>query len=134
MLPGNGQEDEHIMRTRPDGRSGCREQPFGTLTIPQIARQIQQPVRTVEQGFQPFPVFVVRPNPGNIAYCVNCCRADFNGDGIVSVQDIFDFLADWNSQSAGGPIIIGSADFNGVDGVTVQDIFDFLAAWNLGCP
>jgi hypothetical protein len=52
----------------------------------------------------------------------------------VTVQDIFDFLTDWNSQVSGGPIIIGSADFNGMGGVTVQDIFDFLAAWNTGCP
>jgi hypothetical protein len=62
------------------------------------------------------------------------CTADFNGVGGVSVQDVFDFLADWSSQVTGGPIIIASADFNGVGGVSVQDIFDFLAAWNAGCP
>jgi hypothetical protein len=62
------------------------------------------------------------------------CSPDFNGVGGVSVQDIFDFLADWNSQVSGGPIMIASADFNGIGGVTVQDIFDFLAAWNNGCP
>jgi hypothetical protein len=52
---------------------------------------------------------------------------DFNLDGQVSVQDIFDFLFAWNSTSP-------AADFNGADGVTVQDIFDYLAAWNDGCP
>ncbi len=54
------------------------------------------------------------------------CAADFNADGALSVQDIFDFLAAWFS---GAP----SADFNGVGGISVQDIFDFLAAWFAGC-
>ncbi len=54
------------------------------------------------------------------------CAADFNGAGGLTVQDIFDFLADW---FAGNP----TADFNGVGGLTVQDIFDFLAAWFVGC-
>ena len=54
------------------------------------------------------------------------CAPDFNGDGSLSVQDIFDFLAAW---FAGTP----SADFNGVGGLSVQDIFDFLAAWFGGC-
>jgi hypothetical protein len=54
------------------------------------------------------------------------CAADFNGDGALSVQDIFDFLSAW---FAGTP----SADFNGVGGLSVQDIFDFLSAWFAGC-
>ncbi len=54
------------------------------------------------------------------------CAADFNGDGALSVQDIFDFLGAW---FAGTP----SADFNGVGGLSVQDIFDFLGAWFAGC-
>jgi hypothetical protein len=55
------------------------------------------------------------------------CPADFNGDHVASVQDIFDFLAAWFASDP-------RADFNGVGGVTVQDIFDFLAAWFAGCP
>ncbi len=54
------------------------------------------------------------------------CQADFNGDGALSVQDIFDFLGAW---FAGTP----SADFNGTGGISVQDIFDFLGAWFAGC-
>jgi hypothetical protein len=54
------------------------------------------------------------------------CAADFNGDGTLSVQDIFDFLSAW---FAGTP----SADFNGAGGLSVQDIFDFLSAWFAGC-
>ena len=57
---------------------------------------------------------------------VGVCAADYNGDGAVNVQDIFDFLAGWFS---GNP----QADFNGVGGLGVQDIFDFLAAWFAGC-
>jgi len=56
----------------------------------------------------------------------NACPADFNQDGRLTVQDIFDFLSTWFSGSP-------SADFNGLGGVTVQDIFDFLSAWFSGC-
>lgn len=52
------------------------------------------------------------------------CPADFNRDGMSSVQDLFDFLASYFQ---------GNADFN-LSGVTsLQDIFDFLAAWFGGC-
>jgi hypothetical protein len=61
---------------------------------------------------------------------VPACPADFNGNSGPTVQDIFDFLADWEAQIAGGATIIGPADFNGSGDVTVQDIFDFLFAWN----
>ncbi len=54
------------------------------------------------------------------------CPADFNRDGTISVQDIFDFLTAW---FAGNP----AADINGVNGLSVQDIFDFLGVWFAGC-
>lgn len=54
------------------------------------------------------------------------CRADFNGVGGVTVQDIFDFLAAYFAGQA-------SADINGAGGVTVQDIFDYLALYFVGC-
>lgn len=54
------------------------------------------------------------------------CRADFNGSGDVSVQDVFDFLV---AYFGGQP----SADINGIDGVTVQDIFEFLVFYFAGC-
>jgi hypothetical protein len=54
------------------------------------------------------------------------CAPDFNGDGVLAVQDIFDFLNAW---FAGSP----AADFNGANGLQVQDIFDFLNAWFAGC-
>ncbi|HMN42273.1 MAG TPA: GC-type dockerin domain-anchored protein [Phycisphaerales bacterium] len=54
-----------------------------------------------------------------------CCRADFNGDGSIAVQDIFDFLNAWFAGDL-------RADFNG-GGLAVQDIFDYLNAWFAGC-
>lgn len=51
--------------------------------------------------------------------------ADFNCDLVLSVQDIFEFLAAW---FAGAP----EADVNGADGVGAQDIFDFLMFWFTG--
>ncbi len=54
------------------------------------------------------------------------CIADFNSNGSVSVQDIFDFLAAYFQG-------LSSADVNGVSGISVQDIFDFLASYFNGC-
>ena len=56
---------------------------------------------------------------------VGDCPADYNGDGTLSVSDIFDFLAGWFTGDV-------RADFNGA-GLGVADIFDFLAAWFAGC-
>ncbi len=55
------------------------------------------------------------------------CAVDFNRDGPVNVQDIFDFLTAWFAGNA-------SADFNHTGTINIQDIFDFLAAWFTGCP
>lgn len=54
------------------------------------------------------------------------CRADFDNNGSLGVQDIFEFLNAW---FAGLP----SADFDGMNGPDVQDIFGFLNAWFAGC-
>ena len=51
---------------------------------------------------------------------------DFNGDHLLTVQDIFDFLSAW---FASDPL----ADFNHVNGITIQDVFDYLEAWFEGC-
>jgi probable HAF family extracellular repeat protein len=57
---------------------------------------------------------------------IDPCPADFNIDGSITVQDIFDFLAAYFSGDA-------RADFNGDRSTSVQDIFDFLAAYFTGC-
>lgn len=56
-----------------------------------------------------------------------CCPANFNAQGGVTVQDIFDFLAAWFAQSP-------AADFNHDATVSIQDLFDFLGAYFTGCP
>gem|GEM_PF-1576236 len=56
----------------------------------------------------------------------NVCRGDFNDSGVASVQDIFDFLADYFAGNL-------TADFNNSSVLSVQDIFDFLSAYFAGC-
>lgn len=63
------------------------------------------------------------PNPSTP---IACCGANFNQQGAVTVQDIFDYLTAWFAGQPG-------ANFNGQGGVTVQDIFDYLTAWFVGC-
>ena len=53
-----------------------------------------------------------------------CCYADYNKTGGITVQDIFDFLADWFAKS---PYATVGGD--GTTTPTVQSIFNFLAAW-----
>ncbi len=50
---------------------------------------------------------------------------DWNLDGAVTVQDIFDFLNSWFAGIGEN----GGADYNASGATTVQDIFDFLSAW-----
>jgi hypothetical protein len=58
-----------------------------------------------------------------------CCYANYNKLGGITVQDIFDFLTDWFSNSPNANV-----EGNGVAIPTVQDIFDFLTAWfSAGC-
>jgi hypothetical protein len=54
-----------------------------------------------------------------------CCKADYNQNGAVEIQDIFDYLNAWFAGSA-------ATDING-GGLSVNDIFDFLNAWFAGC-
>lgn len=53
------------------------------------------------------------------------CAADFNGDGGLDTQDLFDYLNAWFDGEA-------STDLNG-DGIDVQDVFSLLNAWFAGC-
>jgi enediyne biosynthesis protein E4 len=62
--------------------------------------------------------------PANQTLTISSCSADWNADGTLNVQDIFDFLNNW---------FTGRGDFNGSGDTTVQDIFDMLNAWFAGC-
>jgi acetyl esterase/lipase len=57
---------------------------------------------------------------------VTICPGDWNTNGAVSVQDIFDFLG---AYFAGVP----SADVNDSGAISVQDVFDMLAAHFTPC-
>lgn len=59
-----------------------------------------------------------------LATVINC-SADFNGTGIVSVQDLFDYLAAYFN---------GTTDSNGLGTVSAHDIFVFMQAYFAGCP
>jgi plastocyanin len=52
------------------------------------------------------------------------CPPDWNGDGFVNSQDLFDFLGDFFELNA---------DFNGDELTNSQDMFDFLVAFFEGC-
>ncbi len=66
---------------------------------------------------------VGRPRP----LLLVACDADFNRDGSIGVQDIFDYLSAWFARDPGVDV-----DRNGA--ISVQDLFDFLALWFAGCP
>jgi hypothetical protein len=55
-----------------------------------------------------------------------CCPADYNNNGIMEVQDIFDFINAW---FMGAP----TTDFDHSGVLEVQDIFSFLNVWFTGC-
>jgi hypothetical protein len=52
------------------------------------------------------------------------CRCDWNGNGQLEVQDIFDFINGW---------FAGNGDINSDGVLNVQDIFDMLNCWLAGC-
>ena len=54
------------------------------------------------------------------------CAADFDCSGVVTLQDLFDFLAAYFAQDP-------RADVNGANGVTIQDVFDYLVAYFARC-
>jgi hypothetical protein len=65
---------------------------------------------------------------GDCTTCMptTCCPADYNNNGMVSVQDIFDYLAAYFAGNF-------EADFNNNTFISVQDIFDFLSSYFAGC-
>jgi hypothetical protein len=54
------------------------------------------------------------------------CAADVNDSGVVTAQDLYDYLTSWWRVSP-------QADFNWSGTVNTQDVFDFLTAWLQGC-
>jgi len=54
------------------------------------------------------------------------CPADFDGNGLREVSDIFAFLSAWFANDP-------RANFDQMGGIAVPDIFAFLSAWFAGC-
>jgi hypothetical protein len=57
---------------------------------------------------------------------VTACAADYNGDGVVNVQDFLAYVAGYAAADA-------RADFDGNGSINVQDFLAFLAAYAAGC-
>lgn len=57
---------------------------------------------------------------------LTCCPADYNQDLVLSVQDLFDFLAAFFANGS-------ATDVNQSGTISVQDVFDYLAAYFTGC-
>lgn len=70
------------------------------------------------------PVELDHNNNGTLDSCElgDCCRADFNADHVVTVQDIFDFLAAWFASAPAADM-----DLNGT--IDILDVFSFLNTW-----
>ncbi len=128
MAPGVGQQDIHFVRTDNTLRSGCRENPNFVATFAQLV--VNQPVVTVtpEQGVQEFPIFFQRPDTRNFAYCRDCCRADFNGDGVVDPDDLSDYIGCYFSTP---PCPL--ADINNDSNVDPDDLSDYIGIYFAGC-
>lgn len=78
-------------------------------------------------------MYMVIQSPANIykfvstaAGTIPLANPDFNRNGTLQVQDIFDYLNAWFAASS-------AADYNRSGGLEVQDIFDFLNGWFGGC-
>lgn len=74
-------------------------------------------------------------DPCNVA---TPCPGDFNGDNVVDLADLLDFLGQWN-PNLGQSVTPGTnGDINSDGVVDLADLLDFLGAWNpnLGqtCP
>jgi hypothetical protein len=54
------------------------------------------------------------------------CRADVDGSGSLSVQDVFSFMDAWFDGAPAG-------DFDGSGRIDMHDVFAFLNAWLAGC-
>lgn len=73
------------------------------------------------------PAWVNILNPQEGAVSRTDCPADYNLNGTVEVQDIFDFINGWFASDP-------HADTDDSASLSVQDIFDFINLWLAGCP
>ena len=69
----------------------------------------------------------MRRHSGVLAYRVGAgCRADFDCNGSVSIDDLFLYFNAYFQQAAG-------SDFNGDNETTIDDLFLFINQYFIGC-
>ncbi|MBC7772330.1 MAG: hypothetical protein H7210_07545, partial [Pyrinomonadaceae bacterium] len=81
-----------------------------------------QTLPTAHEGAQAFLVYIA----GEVRFAISP-PSDYNRDGFLNSQDIFDYLSQFFIQSE-------EADFNGDGFVNSQDFFDFIGDFFMGCP
>jgi hypothetical protein len=59
-------------------------------------------------------------------YPALCCPADFNGDGVLGVADVFAFMNAWLVQDP-------RANWDGYHPLTIASLFSFISMWFNGC-
>lgn len=101
-------------------------QPFANLPQMRTA-SISRSRTNFDPDLHTGPAWFNLINPDEGVASILDCPADFNLNGVVTVQDLFDFLAAYFSSNP-------QADINGSASISVQDIFDYLAAYFAGCP
>lgn len=62
----------------------------------------------------------------NLTFDAPACPADFNGDHVRDVADLFGYINAWLAKTA-------NANFNHDNAVDVADLFGFINAWLAGC-
>lgn len=101
-----------------------------TFRFENVSAQVVTELERVNGLWGPvlIPAAAINAPANSIGFSFDCinCAANYNHNGGVSVQDVFDFLNDW---FAGLPWT--DWDRSGV--ITPQDIFAFLNAWFVGC-
>lgn len=70
--------------------------------------------------------FTVAGGEFTLSAATTTCPADFNGDAVRDVADLFAYINAWLAKAA-------AADFNDDTAVDVADLFGFINAWLAGC-
>jgi hypothetical protein len=110
--------------------TGSRPVVFRETFIPNGTSMFTLPSGVLQFG-QDYTWTVTAENDAGVAYSdlrllrVRC-PSDFDGNTIVSTQDLFDFISAFSAMNP-------AADFDGNGAVSTQDLFDFITAWQSGC-
>ncbi len=116
------------------GSGGGDAVDMATAIDPSIGLPPTPPLRWIDFVRITTAVDAVNPPLGEISTEIGAVAdvrpaytADWNRDGAVTVQDIFDYLVSYFSADPDAEA--GGGDFNDSGATSVQDIFDFLTAY-----